>query len=75
MKQPKDKPEDTVEMLYKHAKYERNQRHYYRYLVLRSVASFFIGIILMAFLEALGFFGFLFGLALFGLGLLFAYTL
>lgn len=37
MKRRPDKPEDPVEVLYQHAKRERDQRHYYRNLVLRSL--------------------------------------
>ena len=56
-------PEEEREKRYKNAQY--------RNLVLRSVATFCVGIILMAFLEATGLGGFLFGLALFLLGGLF----
>ena len=68
----KAKADDPIEVLYKEAKYKRYQRHYYRNLVLRSVSSFFIGLILMAFLEAFGFPGLIIGLALCGFGALFA---
>ena len=50
----KEKRNDAVEMLYQDAKHERDKRHYYRNLVLRSVSAFFIGSILLAFLEARG---------------------
>lgn len=50
----KEKRKDAVEMFYQDAKHERDKRHYYRNLVLRSVSAFFIGSILLAFLEARG---------------------
>lgn len=72
MKYRKDKPEDPVEVLYQHAKRERDQRHYYRNLVLRSVSTFFVGMILLAFLEADGLGAFLFALVLCLFSMLFA---
>lgn len=72
MKHRKDKPEDPVEVLYQHAKRERDQRHYYRNLVLRSVSTFFVGMILLAFLEADGLGAFLFALVLCLFSMLFA---
>lgn len=48
-----------------------NYRRYYRNLILRSVITFFAGTILMAFFEALGLGGLLFGAALLLLGGLF----
>ena len=65
---PKKKADDTEEMLYQEAKRKRNERHYYRNLILRSIATLCMGVILMAFLEALGLPGFLFGLLLIILG-------
>lgn len=72
MKRRPDKPEDPVEVLYQHAKRERDQRHYYRNLVLRSVSTFFIGMILLTFLEADSFGAFLFALLLCLFSMLFA---
>ena len=72
MKHRKDKPEDPVEVLYQHAKRERDQRHYYRNLILRSISTFFIGMILLAFLEADGLGAFLFALVLCLFSMLFA---
>lgn len=63
-KKRQDKLDDSGKMFHQESKNERNQRHYYRNLVLRSVATFCIGIILMAFLEALGLGGFFCGLLL-----------
>lgn len=57
-------PEDAIEVLYDKPKKERDDRHYYRNLILRSIATFFIGSILMALLEAFGLGCFLFSLLL-----------
>lgn len=46
--------EEPGEMLSNHAKSERDERHYYRNLILRSVSAFLIGAILIAFLKAFG---------------------
>ena len=50
MEHRKKEAYDLEEMLYQEAKRKRDERHYYRNLILRSVASLFIGMILMAFL-------------------------
>lgn len=75
MKQRRNKVEDPVEMLYQDAKRERDQRHYYRNLILRSVATFFIGTILAAFFDAFGFGALLVELALCSFVFLFAKTI
>lgn len=64
MKHGKREAYDLEEMLYQEAKEKRNERHYYRNLVLRCVATFGIGVIFAAFLEAFGLGGFLIALAL-----------
>lgn len=55
---------DLAEMLDEQTKKKRDDRHYYRNTVLRSVSAFFIGAILSAFLETFGFGCFLCGLLL-----------
>lgn len=72
MEHRKKEAYDLEEMLYQEAKRKRDERHYYRNLILRSVASLFIGIILMAFLEAFGLGGLLVALLLCGCGAMFA---
>lgn len=57
-------PEDAIEVFYDKPEKERDDRHYYRNLILRSIATFFIGSILMALLEAFGLGCFLFSLLL-----------
>lgn len=75
MKHRPKKPEDPIEMLYQDAKRERDQRHYYRNLILRSISAFFIGSILLTFLEADSLCAFLFALALCGFVALFVFTI
>ena len=72
MKHRKDKPENPIEVRYWRAKRERDQLHFYRNLVLRSVSTFFISMILLAFLEADGLGAFLFALVLCLFSMLFA---
>ena len=66
---------DPGVVLDQEAEYKRQARAYhrrcYRNAILRSVVSFFSGVILMAFLETFGLGCFLFGVALFFLGGLF----
>lgn len=59
-------------MLYQDAKHEYKKRHYYRDLVLRSVAALFIGMILTAFFKSFGIGTLLVALVLCGLGFLLA---
>lgn len=54
---------------------KRYKGHYYRNLILRSISTFFIGLILTAFLKALGFGVFLFGCFLCAFGILFGVCL
>lgn len=68
MEQIKEKAKNVVKMLYEKAKYKRYEWHYYLNLILRSVTSFFVGVIIMAFLEAFGLGAALFGLVLCFLG-------
>lgn len=56
------------EMLDEHTKDKRYKRNYYRNLILRSVATFIIGVIFAAFLDAHGLPTAFFGIALFLLG-------
>lgn len=67
--------DDSGVALDQEAEYKRQARAYhrrcYRNAILRSVVSFFSGVILMAFLETFGLGGFLFGATLFFLGGLF----
>ena len=64
LKKGKEEFDHSGEVFHQEAHHKRNQRHYYRNLVLRSVATFCIGIVLMAFLEALGLGGLFCGLLL-----------
>ncbi len=75
MKHGKREAYDLEEMLYQEAKEKRDERHYYRNLILRCVATFGIGTILMAFLEAFGLGGFLIALALCFFSAMYALTL
>lgn len=63
-----DKINDARKVFHQQAENKRNDRHYYRNLVLRSVASFFVGVILSALLKTFGLGVFLFGLILCLLG-------
>lgn len=45
---------DLQKVLRQKAKHKGDQRHYYRDLILRSVATFVIGLVLMALLETFG---------------------
>lgn len=70
---------DSGVVLDDEAEYKRQARAYnrrcYRNTILRSVITFFSGVILMAFLEAFGLGCFLFGFLLFLFGIFFAFTL
>ena len=72
MKPRKNRCNDAGLVFDHHAEDKRNARPNYRgryfNFVLRSVKALFTGMVLMAFFEALGFGGFLFGAALFFLG-------
>ena len=57
---------DWEEPFREDAEKKRDDRHYYRNLILRSVSTFCIGSILMAFFQAFGLGGLLVGLALCG---------
>ena len=46
--------DDLQKVLRQKAKHKSDQRHYYRDLILRSVATFVIGLVLMALLETFG---------------------
>lgn len=72
MKKPKEIPHYSDEVLDKYAREKREDRRYYRNLILRTITTFCMGIILSAFLEALGLFGFLFGFLLCVFGFCFA---
>ena len=63
-KKCKEEFDHSSKVLHQESNHKRNQRHYYRNLILRSVSTFCIGIILMAFLEALGLGGLFCGLLL-----------
>lgn len=67
----KEEFDDAEEVFDEDAERKRDERHYYRDLILRSVATLGIGTILSAFLHALGFRGFLVALALCGFTTLF----
>ena len=73
MKQMEYKAHDSGEVLDKKAGNKGAKRRYYRNLIIRSVSSFFIGIVFMAFLEAHGLGGallcLLFGASCFGFAL------
>lgn len=75
MKHGKREADYLEEMLYQEAKNKRNERHYYRNLILRCVATFGIGTIFAAFLKAFGLGGFLIALALCLFSTMFALTL
>ena len=55
---------DTGEMFCNEAEDKHKNRHYHSNLILRSVASFFTGAILVAFFETLGIGGLLIGILL-----------
>ena len=55
---------DSGVMFHDDTEKKRDDRHYYRNLVLRSVASFLIGAILSAFFKMLGLGGLIFGILL-----------
>ena len=64
MEKANNKRDNSENVICNHIEYKRDQRHYYRNLILSSVSSFFLGAILKAFLNTLGFGVFLFGLLL-----------
>lgn len=66
MEPKKDDLRDWEEPFHEDAEEKRDDRHYYRNLILRSVSTFCIGSILMAFFQAFGFGGLLVCLALCG---------
>lgn len=75
MKPRREETTDYTKILYQEAKREYKKRHYYRILVLRSVAAFFIGLILSVLFKALSLGAFLIALALCGFVALFVFTL
>ena len=64
MKKFADNSNDPEEVFCEETDQQWNEGHYYRDLVLRSVASFFVGAILSAFYKTLGFSGAFLGVLL-----------